>query len=207
VLVDKDYVYHLWCFQNFYLVSLFSVDLMRIIAFVGMPASGKGEASKVALELGVPVVNMGDVIREEVRRRALEASDVTLGAVASELRRIEGADAVARRCLSKIENLDASVVVVDGVRNIEEVECFKRALGGDFMLVAIVSSFENRLERVRQRKREDAIVDASGLVARDERELGWGLGRAIEQADVVIENNRGLGEFRERVRQLLEGRV
>jgi len=38
---------------------------MKIIAFVGMPASGKGEAATVAKELGYPVVNMGDVIREE----------------------------------------------------------------------------------------------------------------------------------------------
>jgi len=44
---------------------------MKIIAFVGMPASGKSEASGVAKGLGIPVVNMGDVVREETANRGL----------------------------------------------------------------------------------------------------------------------------------------
>ena len=39
---------------------------MKIIAFVGMPASGKSEAARIAAKMGIPVVNMGDVIRKEV---------------------------------------------------------------------------------------------------------------------------------------------
>ena len=39
---------------------------MKIIAFVGMPASGKSEASRIAAEMGIPVIIMGDVIRKEV---------------------------------------------------------------------------------------------------------------------------------------------
>ncbi|HEX59524.1 MAG TPA: hypothetical protein ENF26_05205, partial [Methanomicrobia archaeon] len=48
---------------------------MKIIAFVGAPASGKTEAANVARELGIPVISMGDVIREELRRRGLPLTD------------------------------------------------------------------------------------------------------------------------------------
>ena len=42
---------------------------MKIIGFVGLPGSGKGEASKIARELGLSVVVMGDVIRQEAAGR------------------------------------------------------------------------------------------------------------------------------------------
>ena len=42
---------------------------MKIIAFVGMPASGKSEASAIAKKIGIPVVNMRYAVREEASRR------------------------------------------------------------------------------------------------------------------------------------------
>ena len=40
---------------------------MKVIGIVGMPASGKGEVSRIARDLGIPVVVMGDAIREKVK--------------------------------------------------------------------------------------------------------------------------------------------
>ena len=69
---------------------------MKIIAFVGMPASGKSEAARIAAEMGIPVINMGDVIRKEVLRRGLEPNDSNTGMVATDLRKCEGMDAVCQ---------------------------------------------------------------------------------------------------------------
>ncbi len=44
---------------------------MKVIGIVGMPASGKGEASRIARDLGIPVVVMGDAIRERVKEAGL----------------------------------------------------------------------------------------------------------------------------------------
>ncbi len=52
---------------------------MRIIAFVGMPASGKSKAAKVARKRGIPVIVMGDSVREAVKRRGLDTSDAEIG--------------------------------------------------------------------------------------------------------------------------------
>ncbi|MFZ2536174.1 AAA family ATPase, partial [Methanothrix sp.] len=54
---------------------------MKIIGFVGLPGSGKGEASKIARELGLSVVVMGDVIRQEAARQGLEPTDQNLGRI------------------------------------------------------------------------------------------------------------------------------
>lgn len=178
---------------------------MKIIAFVGMPASGKGEAANLVKEMGYTVVNMGDVIREEVRLLGLEPTDENLGGIGTKLRREEGLAAVARRCIPKLASLDVDTAIVDGVRNIEEVDLFKGKFGDDFILINIEANDNDRLERIRKRGRaDDKLMDVDALRVRDERELGWGMGESIKRADLTIENNSTVEEFREKVKKALE---
>jgi dephospho-CoA kinase len=178
---------------------------MKIIAFVGMPASGKGEAANLVKEMGYTVVNMGDVIREEVRLLGLEPTDENLGGIGTKLRREEGLAAVARKCIPKLASLDVDTAIVDGVRNIEEVDLFKGEFGDDFLLINIEANDNDRLERIRKRGRaDDKLMDVDALRVRDERELGWGMGESIKRADLTIENNGTVEEFREKVKKALE---
>lgn len=180
---------------------------MRVIGTVGLAGSGKGEAAAVARDLGIPVVTMGDVIREECRRRGLDPADHH-GEVAQALREEEGSLAIAERSLPMVEDAleEEGIVLVDGLRSGEEAERFAERFGTDFVLVAVTAPFEARRERIADRGR-DAGADEGGesLAERDERELGFGMGEAIEDADVTIENDGGLAEFRERVRAVLVG--
>ena len=177
---------------------------MRIIAFVGMPASGKSEAASVVRDMGIAYINMGDVIREEVKKRGLEPTDSNIGGVATKLREKEGMDAVAKRCVPKINDSSSDLVVVDGVRGIAEVEFFKEEFGNDFTLVFIDSPIKLRFERILSRGRSDDMSDLNALRIRDERELGWGLGKAIEVADIVIENTEELDDFKTKIREIME---
>jgi len=179
---------------------------MTVIGIVGLPGSGKSEAANVAAEMGVPVVTMGDVIRAECRDRGLDpASDH--GTVAKALREEDGPAAIAERSLPMIESeLDEEpAVVVDGIRSDEEVRTFREAFGESFVLVEITAPFEVRAERLDLRGR-DASVEEGGesLEDRDERELGFGMGEAMEMADVTVENTDSLSAFQNRIRTLLE---
>lgn len=176
---------------------------MKIIAFVGMPASGKSEASRIAAEMGIPVIIMGDVIRKEVLKRGLESNDSNTGMVATELRKCEGMDAVARRCISQVKEKGSELVVVDGVRGIAEVECFRKEFGKGFILISIYAPIEVRFSRVQKRGRSDDMNSIEGLRQRDERELSWGMGEAIEASNVEIENNFTLEIFRKDVNEVL----
>jgi len=178
---------------------------MKIIAFVGMPASGKSEASKVVREMGIDVINMGDVIREEVKRRGLEPTDANTGDVANDLRAKEGMNAVAIRCIPKIKQAGDGIVVVDGVRGIAEVKLFKEEFGDEFSLIFLNTPLEMRFERVRQRKRsDDDMTSPEDLKRRDERELKWGLPEAIEAADITIDNTSTLSDLRNKIKTTLE---
>jgi dephospho-CoA kinase len=181
---------------------------MRVIGFVGLPGSGKSEAAAVAAEQSIPVVTMGDVIRETCRDRGLDPA-VHHGEVARQLREEGGPDAIAEQSLPRIEDAladaDADAVVVDGIRSDAEVERFETAFGDGFTLVSIEAPHEARAERLDLRDR-DAGADDGGesLTDRDERELGFGMGAAIDAADVTVENTGSLEGFRERIRDLLE---
>ena len=178
---------------------------IQILAFVGAPASGKTEAANVARELGIPVVTMGDVVREEVRRRGLEPNDENTGRVASELRAKEGMDAIAKRCIPLLKQLQtrSKLVVVDGIRGLAEVETLKRAFGGNFFLVAILAPIEIRYKRVRARRRSDDFLSFEEFKRREEREKSWGMEEAMRIADKIVRNEGSLEEFKREIRRIL----
>lgn len=184
--------------------GIFATRIMKIIAFVGMPASGKSEASSVVRDMGIAYINMGDVIREEVKRRGLEPTDSNTGGVATDLRKKEGMESIAKRCVPKIRDASTDLLVVDGIRGIAEVEFFKEEFGNDFTLVSIYAPIELRFERIRSRGRSDDMSNLDDLRTREERELGWGMGKAIDVADIVIENIGNLDKFKTKIRELME---
>ncbi len=178
---------------------------MNVYGTVGLPGSGKGEAANVAEAAGIPVVVMGDVIREECRRRELDPAEHH-GRIAGALREEEGADAIAVRTLPRIREAaaesDTGTVVVDGLRSTVELERFREAFGDDFTLVAIHAPFEVRAERLADRGRDASDSTLETLRERDAREVELGLGETLDRADVEIENADTLAAFRERVRDV-----
>jgi dephospho-CoA kinase len=179
---------------------------MTIIGTVGLPGSGKGEAATVAREHGIPVVTMGDVIRQACRDRGLDPADHH-GAVATRLREEDGPAAIAERSLPLIREARAEgeVVLVDGLRSGVELDTFREAFGDEFTLVSIEAPFEVRAERLADRDRDASDADLGALRARDERERGFGMGEAMERADVTIDNTDSLDAFRDRIETLLLG--
>ncbi|GGN91589.1 MULTISPECIES: AAA family ATPase [Haloarcula] len=178
---------------------------MTVIGIVGLPGSGKSEAANVAADMGVPVVTMGDVIREECRDRGLDPA-THHGDVATALREENGPGAIAERSLPVIERerTDGDTVLVDGIRSDVEVEAFRDAFGGDFLLVKVDAPFELRAERLDLRGRDAGREDGGeSLEDRDERELGFGMGEAMEMADLELDNTESLAAFQRKVRTLL----
>jgi dephospho-CoA kinase len=178
---------------------------MTVIGIVGLPGSGKSEAAAVAREADVLVVTMGDVIRQACRDRGFDPA-THHGEMAKTLREEGGPDAIARESLPLIEErlADADTVVVDGIRSDVEVDRFVEAFGDDFALVEIHAPDELRAERLDLRGRDASAEEGGESIAeRDERELGFGMGAAMERADVTIVNDASLEAFRAEIERLL----
>lgn len=187
---------------------------VQVLAFVGAPAAGKTEAASVAKELGIPVVTMGDVVREELRRRNLPLSDANAGGIANELREREGMDAIAKRCIPLIKGITLTdtergksakaVIVIDGIRGVAEVETFKKAFGTDFVLVRIEAPLDLRYERIKNRGRGDDSLNTEEFKEREERENRWGMGEAMEKADKIVKNEGSLEGLKEQIKRILD---
>jgi len=176
---------------------------MKIIAFAGMPFSGKSEAVKIAKEQNIPVIRMGDMVWEETKKQGLELNDKNVGTIANNMRKEHGMNIWAVKTIEEIKKIkNTNILVIDGVRNLQEVETFKRKLGDDFLLVAIQVSDELRYKRAMNRGREDDSKDLTKIKERDNREIGWGLNTVIASADIIISNEGELEELHNKIKQV-----
>jgi len=174
-----------------------------VIGVAGMPGAGKSILEEAAQKMGYAIVAMGDEIREEAKKRKLEPTPENLGKIMLMLRKEEGSVVVARRCIPKVKNAKENVVVIDGIRSLEEANEFRRHFP-NFTLVAIHASPETRFQRLFQRKRSDDPEGWETFMERDLRELSVGLGDAIATADHMIINEGTKEQLKEKVREVLK---
>ena len=160
--------------------------MLRIVAITGMPGAGKSTAAHALATKGWTRVVMGDVIREETKRRGLDPNAENTGEVMKLLRRERGEAAVAELCQDAMARSKSERVVVDGIRSMKEVETFRKR--ASVLLVAVHASPARRFELLRERGRSDDPLTREMSLARDRRELGVGIGEAIALADETVSN-------------------
>jgi dephospho-CoA kinase len=121
---------------------------------------------------------------------------------------------------SKAESFHLIEVRAPQGRRLERIQCRRRpddCANGSANIVS-VSAASNKMDAAGVAAVEEAgedvkvfspcnaadRADAEALERRECRELSWGMGAAIMQADIHIDNDGSLQEFREMVRDLLE---
>ena len=164
----------------------------KIIGLVGMPGSGKSTALEIAKSYGEVVV-MGDSLRMELKKRGIDITPESLGALSKELREKEGPSAIANRCIEKIKASPSKVVFVDGLRSMDEVNYFRDQF--EMIIVAVIAPDNLRHQWLLSRKRSDDGATLEKIQERDAREIAFGLHVAIENADFVINNLGSIDEL------------
>ena len=146
-----------------------------------MPGSGKGLLTKAAKDLGIPVIVLGDIVREKAKERKVKPLEA-----GQRIRDLYGPAGVALLAKEKLRSL-GDVVFIDGVRSRYEVEVFKEL--GDVVIIAIHASPKKRFERLYKRGRPDDPKSWEEFLKRDEKELSRGIAKVIARADFVVDNN------------------
>lgn len=173
-----------------------------VVGLAGMPGSGKSLVVETAVAEGYAVVNMGDVIREETKKRGLELNPKNIGKIMLELRQTGGNSVIAEKCIPKIEQTQTKKIIVDGIRSLNEVNAFKNHFQ-KFSLIAVHSSPETRFSRLYLRRRSDDPNEREIFHERDMRELGVGLGNAIAMAEYVVTNEEDKDATQRKVKAIL----
>ena len=173
---------------------------MKLIVTVGMPGSGKDELVEVAHSMRLATLKMGDLVRDETRRRGLALNNANIARIANEEREKHGPGVWAQRALPK---LTETKMLVDGCRSDAEVAVFRHNFG-DLFVLGIFASPESRYDRMMKRARGDDGAGLQEFFDRDRRELKWGIGAAFALADGMLINEGSLEEFRSASRRRLE---
>ena len=120
-----------------------------IIAAVGKNASGKDYFLEfISKEFGVPMLSIGDVVRDLAEAEGLEKTRDNLHQISKKYMSTYGQDFFPKKLIEKIKSMDSQTVLVSGIRPPSDVEVFREAFGDDFFLVAIiVDSDRTRWER------------------------------------------------------------
>jgi dephospho-CoA kinase len=163
-----------------------------IVGLTGMPGAGKTTVANYLSEKGIPLLIMGDVVREVAENDGLEPTSDNLAKLMLRLRKRNGPEAVAHLIVNKIklmkkEDNQLSVVIVDGVRSMAEVQVLR--LIGSVKLLAIHGSTLTRYTHVRERGRSDVPSNIVEFDKRDKIEMDVGISNAIALADETISNN------------------
>lgn len=178
-----------------------------IVIVTGMPGSGKSRIVREFERRGFPSVPLGDIVREETLKRGLELTKENVAKVSIRLRQELGQNAVAKLAVEKVRELlrRSPVVVIDGVRSLDEVGTFRGAFSGEeIIIVAVHTPPKLRFERLKERGRHDDPQTWEDFEERDWKELKFGIGSVIAMADYMLINDGSRGEYEEKVKNLVD---
>lgn len=169
-----------------------------VVILTGAARSGKDAAAEVLRdEYGCQMLVFSDILREECRRRGLDAGQkLNLTKVAGELREKGGMGILGKLIVGKIN--PPSVIV--GARSPEEIAEIRKK----FPKAVLVEVFADPKVRFGRRKPEDPR-DWEKFFSRDKTdEEKYGMARVFGMRDYRVENNGTLDELGRKTRELAE---
>ena len=127
--------------------------MRKIIAFLGLPGSGKTEVTNYLIKkFGWPRVYFGDVTFDELKKRNLEINEKNERMVRENLRKTYGRLYYAEQVIQKIENIKKSAdILVESLYDWDEYKLFKKKFADNFTAIALYSSPKTRYKRLSRR--------------------------------------------------------
>jgi dephospho-CoA kinase len=169
-----------------------------------MPGAGKSTIANGLKSKNFEIINMGDAVREEAKKRNLEPTGQNLGKLMLELREKNGPGAVAELILNKIKNSNFNVIIIDGIRSNEEIQVLRKI--GIVKLLSIHASTDTRFSFLSDRGRSDDPQNRENFTERDTREISVGISTPIALADESISNNNlTIDELIENAYKIIQG--
>ncbi|MBI4097565.1 MAG: AAA family ATPase [Candidatus Levybacteria bacterium] len=178
-----------------------------IIGITGPFGSGKTTAASFFENKGFYRITLSSFLEEELQRAGREITRKNLQDLGNLWRAQKGSGILAAKSLEFASRNNIGRVVVDGIRNIGEIEQFKKS--SNFTLIGVLANKSVRLERLQKLKRREKLTREL-FDNLDYRDLGMGKkGSGLQVAvclllsDYFILNNATLEEFDTKLKEIL----
>ncbi len=173
---------------------------MKCIIVLGLPLSGKTTHAKAVEDMEIPLVETGTFVYEAVKERGLEAVPENVVKVASELKSNSDSYFTEKAYVYARENYSSyPAVFFSGIKAQSEVDFLRKEAGHkNVYLISFHASVDTRHGRLMnvdrkteskgEKAQEDIAMteDRSRFDLRDEKELGYGLGKLMSLADYIV---------------------
>ncbi|MFH0928930.1 MAG: AAA family ATPase [Candidatus Aenigmatarchaeota archaeon] len=162
----------------------------NLIVIVGLPGSGKSFASDIIRKrFKARAFNTGDLIRDEIKRRGWKYTPETDARIARWYHSEGREKLLIRRLFDKVRKTNRRLVVLDGLRSVEQLKHLKKCCKKKPVIIYIKASFESRARRELKRRRFGSTETAEYIRFRDQLERSHGIMGLIRKADHTIDNN------------------
>lgn len=180
-----------------------------VIGLVGPIASGKGTIADFLISKGFKYYSLSDVVRDETHARNLEMTRKNLQDIGNDLRENFGGAILVEKLAEEIRKQD--FVVIDGVRNPQEIVAIKNGFGGK---IVHISAYKNRrvdryMSRAKERGEDTATKSMfhksdSRDLGKDEGSNGQQVSECLDLADFMIKNNSTIEDFHLACEEMLD---
>lgn len=177
----------------------------HIIGLAGEMASGKSTVAKYLISKhGAASHRFSVPLRDVLDRMGLPQSRENLGKLSTALRGTFGDDLFAKIVSQDVSADDHTVIVVDGVRRLSDIEHLRKL--PEFRLVYIKVPLEARYDRIKHRKEnsDDKGKSFETFQKEQTQEAETEIKGLEPHADVVIENDGTLNELYAKIDALMD---
>jgi len=168
--------------------------MKKIIGITGPFGSGKTTAASFFETKGFRKITLSSFLEEQLRISNKEISRKNLQDLGDLWRDKEGSGILAKKALEFVDSENIDKVVIDGIRNLGEIEEFRKL--ENFILLGIFADRDIRFERIRNMKGRESLtrelfdnLDFRDLGITEDKKTGLQVAKCFALSDYFIDSN------------------
>lgn len=172
-----------------------------IIGITGPFGSGKSTAASFFETKGYHKIVLSSFLENELKTKGILITRKNLQDLGNEWRKVYGPGILAEKALKFIKDNNIGKAVIDGIRNLAEINKFNRS--ANFVLLGVVADRDIRFERIKKLKNREELtkdvfnkLDYRDLGINEDIETGLQVAKCLAISDYFINSNdeKGYGE-------------
>lgn len=179
-----------------------------VIGITGPFGSGKTTAASFFETKGFRKITLSSFLEEQLKLDSKKISRKNLQDLGNSWRDREGSGALAKKALEFVFQNNIEKAVIDGIRNLGEIDEFKKA--SKFTLLGVIADRNVRFERIKKLKNREELnrelfdqLDLRDLGITEDMETGLQVAKCLAVSDYFI-NSNDENEYQQRLEEFLK---